>query len=155
MRRVSVVGVFVVTGLILLVGAPALGQSSDRQWFVDLRARAEEGDPSAQLTLGTRYETGIGVPQDTLEAVRWYRLGADQGHPGSLWSLGTMYAYGLGVTQDDMQAHLWSSLTVSRASGALLQKAVRARDRVAARLTPDQLVESELLAREWQANHPR
>ena len=155
MRIASACGLFVVAGLVLVIGAPAFGQSSGGQWFVDLQSRAEEGDPSAQLTLGTRYETGIGVPQDTVEAVRWYRLGADQGHPGSLWNLGTMYSYGLGVPQDDVQAHLWTSLTVSRATGALWQKAVRARDRVAARLTPDQLVKSELLAREWQSTHPQ
>ena len=39
-----------------------------------LRTRAEAGDASAQSNLGIRYANGQGVPEDDVEAVRWYRL---------------------------------------------------------------------------------
>ena len=45
----------------------------------ELRARAEQGDAEAQYNLGGRYYLGEGVPQDDIEAVRWYFLAADQG----------------------------------------------------------------------------
>jgi hypothetical protein len=32
----------------------------------------------AQFDLGYMYDTGEGVPQDEVEAVRWYRLAAEQ-----------------------------------------------------------------------------
>ena len=41
---------------------------------------AEQGDASAQYNLGVTYRTGEGVPQDSAEAVRWYRLAAEQGY---------------------------------------------------------------------------
>ncbi len=40
---------------------------------------AQQGDSSAQTNLGLMYDNGWGVPQDDVEAVRWYRLAAAQG----------------------------------------------------------------------------
>ena len=60
--------------------------------IADLRARAGQGDLSAQVTLGDLYAEGDGVPQDEAEAVRWYRLAAEQ--------KGSMPADGRGVTDD-------------------------------------------------------
>ena len=42
-------------------------------------AKAEAGDAEAQYYLGLAYSFGSGMPQDDVEAVRWYRLAADQG----------------------------------------------------------------------------
>ncbi len=45
---------------------------------------AEQGDASAQFSLGEMYEIGSdffeGVPQDYKEAVKWYREAAEQGY---------------------------------------------------------------------------
>ena len=65
-----------VSMLALTLIAPwALGQD-----LTETRRLAEQGDADAQYNLGYRYVTGIGVPQDRAEAVRWLRLAADQGH---------------------------------------------------------------------------
>ena len=48
------------------------------QALADLRASAE-----AQFILGGMYVTGVGVPQDTAEAVAWYRRAAEQGDASS------------------------------------------------------------------------
>ena len=47
------------------------------------------------------YLNGAGVPQDYVEAVRWYRLAADQEVAGAQFSLGIMYANGRGVPEDE------------------------------------------------------
>ena len=46
----------------------------------DLRRRADEGYVRAQYNLALMYDTGRGVPEDNMEAVRWYRKAADQGN---------------------------------------------------------------------------
>ena len=56
---------------------------------------AELGDAAAMNCLGSRYQHGIGVPKDALEAVKWYRRGAERGDFSLLSSLqddGDMWA---------------------------------------------------------------
>ena len=79
-----------------------------------LRQRAEQGDAQAQADLRFRYDTGEGVPQDDVEAVRWYRLAADQGHAPAQSNLGVMYDTGRGVPQDDVEAAKWTRLAADQ-----------------------------------------
>ncbi len=72
-----------------------------------LRARAEQGDLTAQVTLGDLYAEGDGVPQDEAEAVRWYRLAAEQGHAEGQLALGGMYFAGRGVPEDAADGVRW------------------------------------------------
>ena len=50
---------------------------------------------------------GAAVPEDDVEAVRWYRLAAEQGNAGAQGMLGAMYAEGEGVPQDYAEAVRW------------------------------------------------
>ena len=59
------------------------------------------------------------------------------------------------MPQDDVQAHMWYNLSTSRSSGEDRDDAVKNRDIVANRLTPEQRAEAQLLAREWGEAHPR
>ena len=78
-----------VSVLALTLIAPwAVGQDPDT--ITEIRLQAEQGDADAQYNLGYRYVTGIGVPQDRAEAVRWLRLAADQGHTQAEDFLGRM-----------------------------------------------------------------
>ncbi len=43
-----------------------------------LRPLAETGDASAQYSLGNMYANGQGVPQDYVEAHKWYNLSASR-----------------------------------------------------------------------------
>lgn len=45
----------------------------------ELRAKAEQGDATAQAALGTLYREGVGVSKDNAEAVKWLRKAAEQG----------------------------------------------------------------------------
>ena len=64
---------------------------------------------SAQVTLGGIFGEGRGVPQDYVEAIKWYRLAAEHGDAGAQLRLGSMYANGQGVPQDYAEAARWYS----------------------------------------------
>ena len=55
---------------LLLIPAFAFGASQD---FLDTLALAEQGNVNAQFNLGIMYGNGLGVPENNVEAVRWYR----------------------------------------------------------------------------------
>ena len=50
------------------------------------------------------YHKGQGVPQNLLEAIKWYRRASDNGHGGALSNLGYMYQEGQGVSRDFRKA---------------------------------------------------
>jgi hypothetical protein len=120
------------------------------KWY---RKAAEQGNANAQHNLGNCYESGQGVPQNYDEAVKWFRKAANQRHPMAQANLGVMYEYGHGVLQDLVEAHKWFVLSVS---GFLASEAknrgiaMRNRDQIAARMTPEQIVESQKRARAWK-----
>ncbi|MEQ1847607.1 MAG: SEL1-like repeat protein, partial [Nitrospira sp.] len=47
--------------------------------FKIIQPLATQGDADAQYNLGVMYRDGHGVPQDSREAVKWFRLAAAQG----------------------------------------------------------------------------
>jgi TPR repeat protein len=48
--------------------------------FKALLQKAEQGDAQAQFNLGVVYAYGlVGVPQDSAQALAWYRKAAEQG----------------------------------------------------------------------------
>jgi hypothetical protein len=72
-----------------------------------LRPLADEGNATAQNSLGAMYAFGRGVPLDHAEAAKWYRKAADQGNAAAQYNLGVSYANGLGVPQDYAAAMQW------------------------------------------------
>jgi uncharacterized protein len=116
-----------------------------------LRKAAEKGLDEAQLKLGLLYYSGLGqgVPQDYAAAAIWFRKAAEQhGDPASQYMLGVMYTNGWGVPQDYVLAHMWFNLNAAAMNGD--KNAVKARDTVAALMTPAQIAEAQKLAREWK-----
>ena len=53
------------------------------------------------------YSIGLGVPQDSKQAVTWFRKAAEQGYAVAQYDLGVKYHDGEGVPQDDKQAVTW------------------------------------------------
>jgi TPR repeat protein len=115
-----------------------------------LRPLAEHGNAEAQTALGFMYDAGHGVPQDWIEAVKWYRCAADQGFADAQDSLARMYFQGRGVPKSFVQAHLWANLAASSFSGEGLNVEAGLRDNIAADMTPGQITEAQRLAREWR-----
>ncbi len=76
-----------------------------------IREQAEHGDPDEQRFLGIVYQEGWavlwGVPQDAMEAAKWFRKAAEQGDDYSQRQLGELYEKGQGVPQDYIEAVKW------------------------------------------------
>ncbi|MGI9388345.1 MAG: tetratricopeptide repeat protein, partial [Methyloligellaceae bacterium] len=105
--------------LALLLVAAALGPAkadsvkacseatANRNWgvaAVECRRAADHGHAFPQTMLGTMYYNGLGVPEDFLEAAKWYRKAADQGFVLAQVLLGEMHTYGDGIPKDHRAA---------------------------------------------------
>ena len=98
-----------------VLGPPVQAQDNPlAQELANLRALAEAGATEAQYIFGVMYDTGLGVPQDPAEAVRWYRLAAEQGHASAQNNLGIAYGTGEGVPQDPAEAVRWYRLAAEQ-----------------------------------------
>ena len=113
------------------------------KWY---RKAAEQGHAKAQSNLGFMYDKGQGVAQDDAEAVKWYRKAAEQGDADAQSNLGVMYGMGQGVAQDIVLAHMWFNLAAAQGN----ENAVKGRDHVASKMTPDQIAEAQRLSQEWK-----
>ena len=73
-----------------------------------LRSIAESGDGFAQYYLGFAYKIGWGLPQDSVECVRWLLKAAEQGHTIAQAELGFIYQFGLeGTPKDRAESLRW------------------------------------------------
>ncbi|MFO0820045.1 MAG: C39 family peptidase [Pirellulales bacterium] len=61
----------------------------------ELQEKAQQGDPSAQLSLAVRYRDAIEVAKDDAAAMMWGHRAADQGHPDALDFIGFAYLRGV------------------------------------------------------------
>ena len=85
---------------------------------------------------------------DTNEALIQWRAGAAAGERLSMLALGRLYVQGLGVIQDYVEAHKWLNLAASRGEAA----ALRERDVLAEKMTPQQIAAAQERAVSWRAD---
>jgi len=85
-------------------------QAAVQEW----RSLAEQGNIDAQRNMGLMYAAGKGVPQNYVEAAKWYRLAAKQGNARAQFELGVQYRAGLGVLQDYDKALEWYRLAAEQ-----------------------------------------
>ena len=79
-------------------------------------------------------------------ALSQWRAAANAGDRRAMLALGRLYLQGLGVLQDYVQAHRWFNLAASRGEPAALKE----RDALAAKMTPEERAEAQKLARAWR-----
>ena len=127
-------------------GAPQDYQEAVK-WY---RLAAAQKNTPAQYSLGLAYEKGQGVPQDFQEAVNLYRLAAAQGNQFAQINLGVVYAHGRGVRQDFVRAHMWFNLAAAALSGDSGDTAIKKRDRIASKMTAEQLATAQEMERRCQ-----
>jgi hypothetical protein len=96
------------------------------------------------------YEKGQGVAQDYREAVKWYRLAAARGNELAQVNLGVMYTKGKGVGQDFVRAHMWFNLAAAASTGNSRDTATENRDRIASKMTGEQIGAAQEMARRCQ-----
>ena len=95
-----------------------------------------------QLLLGDLYYNGRGVPQNDIEAVKWYRLAAEQDFELGQLLLGHMYNHGRGVPQNDISAYVWWAVASAQGNEVARSNI----DSLAKQLTPEQLARAQEIA---------
>ncbi|HHF0414735.1 TPA: tetratricopeptide repeat protein [Haemophilus influenzae] len=89
-------------------GSEATTRGDYQTTFKFLLPLAEQGNAQAQLMLGSMYANGLGVKQDDVEAVKWYRKAAEQGVANAQAMLGFLYFLGKrGVQVNKSLAKEW------------------------------------------------
>ena len=76
-----------------------------------------------------------------------------QGHATAQFNLGLMYSNGQGVPQDYTQAYMWLNLAAANfpASDSRNRRgAIANREVMEGKMTRDQIIEAQKLAREWR-----
>ena len=76
---------------------------------------------------------------------------AEQGDADAQYELGWMYDKGNGVPQDYVAAHTFYNLAAANGR----EEAKTHRDKLAAKMTAEQIAEAQRRAQEWDAAHPR
>jgi TPR repeat protein len=61
-----------------------------------------------------------------------------------------MYDRGRGVPQDYVESHMWYNLAASRVSADDQESFADARDRLAKKITAEQIADAQRRAREWK-----
>ena len=87
------------TLLVFVLLAAAAGFAADTPLAAEWRKKAEAGDAVFQELMGECYAddaSSDGIPVDSVEAMKWYRLAADQGNAKAQRNLGMI----LGVPKD-------------------------------------------------------
>jgi TPR repeat protein len=107
---------------------------------------AEKGVASAQYKLGEMYAKGDGLPEDDVEAMKWWRKAADQGYGDAQHNLAVSYFTGEDVPQDYVQAYMWWSLVAAQGDA----DAAKDRDNLATKMTPAQLEQAKALVAAWK-----
>ena len=89
--------------------------------------------------------------QDYATALALLRPLSEQGDIDAQYILGVMYYLGQGVSADYVQAYAWMYL----ASAQGHKNAYLVRERIAGKLTPEQIVEAKNLAQQWMAKNKK
>jgi putative methionine-R-sulfoxide reductase with GAF domain len=115
-----------------------------------IRKLAEQGDATAQFSVGARYATGEEVPQDYSEAIRWFSMAAEQGHIAAQATLGAYYWVGRGVPAPDLvKAYFWSVLAQAGGDEASKYRVAL----LASRMSRAQIAAAQQQANDWIKEH--
>ena len=108
-----------------------------------MQKAADQGLATAQGRLGEMYFTGHETVQDFTAARKWFQKAASQGNAVAERRLGQMEEGGLGGAADPIQAYVLYEKAILAGDGY----AVRLRDDLVKRLTPEQVTEAQALAK--------
>jgi TPR repeat protein len=82
--------------------------------------------------------------------MKWYRSAAAHGNESAQVNLGMMYTKGRGVGQDLVRAHMWFNLAAAASTGNSRDTATENRERIAAKMTAEQIGSAQEMARRCQ-----
>jgi uncharacterized protein len=88
----------------------------------EVRRLAEEGNVTAQNKLGLLYKVGRGVPQNYVQAKRWFEEAAKQGHAGAQINLGMLYLQEDAPPRSPQMAMFWFSRAAEQGAAPAFAK---------------------------------
>lgn len=115
-------------------------------WY---RRAADQGDAVAQYNLGVMYGIGRGVAENEWSARVLFRNAAESGYAPAQYNLAVSYERGLGGPADLVVAYAWYDVAEQR--GYVDGKG--ARERMAARLTAEELARAQAMSRSITESH--
>lgn len=125
--------------------------SKSRARLNRLRAQANASRPGGPVERGHTYYLGLGVPQDYVEAARWYYAAARRGDAAGQGFLGIMHVWGHGVIEDAVDAYMWLTLAVKGSPPGDQKESFRAvRNQLNRLLSSEGREEGERKAREFR-----
>jgi TPR repeat protein len=120
--------------------SPMKNDQAAAHWF---EKAASQGHTYAQFQLATMYENGRGVPQDFGEAAKLYEAAAAGRHEEATVMLGQLY-----VRMKNLpMAYMWYNIAAADSR----HEAAERRDKVASRMSPEQIAEGQKLTRDYLA----
>lgn len=106
-----------------LVAVPALGQQTATDSIKAIMQKAQNGDATAQNTVGSWCYTGRnGCKQSYAEALKWWTKAAKQGNAMAIGNMGMCYQTGHGIARDSMMASQLYDKSIQKGNVALLKE---------------------------------
>jgi hypothetical protein len=94
------------------------------------------------------YYSGKGIVQDYQEAMTWYKKAAENGDADAQYILGVIYELGEGIPQNYIEACKWYILAAAQSQPDA--NAIKFRDNLEQKMTPQQIAEAQRLAKEFR-----
>jgi TPR repeat protein len=124
-------------------GTPDLKQAA--KWYAKAAA---SGIVEAKARLGHLYLEGIGVLQDFAKAKPLLEAAANDGNTKAQFDLGRMWQHGWGGEKDQRLGYAWFEFAAQQGCAP----AIKARDALAASLSPEKVREAQDLVRKLKSN---
>jgi TPR repeat protein len=117
---------------------------------------ADQGYADAQFNLGVTYLNGQGVAVDATKAVSWFYRAAQQNDPHAEDALGQLYADGPPINdgwvmpESTVLSYMMFNLAVAQGNPGSKDL----RDKLAARMTPEQIADAQSMSSKWDVGTP-
>jgi len=131
-----------------LAGLLLQGQDYDEARRLCEEAAKQRYSPGAYC-VGLVYERGLGVSQNPIEAVKWFKRAAEMGHAVAMLRVGEMYRKGSGVKPDRISAYAFIFL----ASSADIPEAKQERVSLEREMGSKDVEKAKKKAIEWAKQH--
>jgi TPR repeat protein/S1-C subfamily serine protease len=115
------------------------------EWFKKSAAR---NNPFGLTAVGRMYATGVGVPADGNESLRWFYLAVVQNDPNAYLWIANVFEYGRGgVAKNPSLAYSWQHALPADATAELLKESSETKERLAKTLSRAEIDEAIRQAR--------
>src|SRR5262245_45032463 len=106
--------------------------------YAETKAKAEQGNAAAEVSLGHIFRDGQIAKRDPIAAAKWFYMAAQQGFSGGQANLADSYSMGRGVLLDYEEAYFWYSLAIASSERLAVRGLRYNRSGIGCQLTAEQ-----------------